>query len=129
MIPDLRCFILLIFSEKSNHPETVLKPESLLVCLDYNPKDSHTLIGGSYSGQIGGFSSKLDEIWVRLHLEPGVFVAAYWDTRRGSQPVEYSSLEHSHKDPVCKVIWLQSMTGTEAFSASTDGQVDKLMSN
>ncbi|XP_072226733.1 dynein axonemal intermediate chain 2 [Leuresthes tenuis] len=86
--------------ENPNRPEMTLKPVSLLVCLDYNPKDSHTLVGGSYNGQI-----------------------VYWDTRRGSQPVEYSSLEHSHRDPVYKIIWLQSKTGTDAFSASTDGQV------
>ncbi|XP_037548701.1 dynein intermediate chain 2, axonemal [Nematolebias whitei] len=86
--------------EKPNQPEITLKPASLLVCLDYNPKDSHTLVGGSYNGQI-----------------------AYWDTRKGSQPVEYSSMEHSHRDPVYKIIWLQSKTGTDAFSASTDGQI------
>ncbi|XP_027891450.1 dynein intermediate chain 3, ciliary [Xiphophorus couchianus] len=86
--------------ENPNYPEMALKPESPLVCLDYNPKDPHTLVGGSYSGQI-----------------------AFWDTRRGSQPVEYSSLEHNHRDPVYKIIWLQSKTGTDAFSASTDGQI------
>uniref|UniRef100_A0A087XWB9 Dynein, axonemal, intermediate chain 2b n=1 Tax=Poecilia formosa TaxID=48698 RepID=A0A087XWB9_POEFO len=86
--------------EKPNYPEMALKPESPLVCLDYNPKDPHTLLGGSYGGQI-----------------------VLWDTRRGSQPVEYSSLEHTHRDPVYKIIWLQSKTGTDAFSASTDGQI------
>ena len=34
-------------------------------------------------------------------------------------------MEHSHRDPVYKVIWLQSKTGTDAFSASTDGQVSR----
>lgn len=48
---------------------------------------------------------------------------AYWDTRKGSQPVEMSAIENSHRDPVYKVIWLQSKTGSETFSASTDGQV------
>uniref|UniRef100_A0A3P8TLU7 Dynein, axonemal, intermediate chain 2b n=1 Tax=Amphiprion percula TaxID=161767 RepID=A0A3P8TLU7_AMPPE len=86
--------------ENPNRPELTLKPASPLVCLDYNPKDPHTLVGGSYNGQI-----------------------VYWDTRRGSQPVELSSVEHSHRDPVYKIIWLQSKTGTDAFSASTDGQV------
>nr|XP_043874818.1 dynein axonemal intermediate chain 2 [Solea senegalensis] len=86
--------------ENPNRPEMALKPTSPLVCLDYNPKDSHTLVGGSYNGQI-----------------------AYWDTRRGGHPVEFSSVEQSHRDPVYKIIWLQSKTGTDAFSASTDGQV------
>lgn len=30
-----------------------LKPVSPLVCLEYNPKDSHVLLGGCYNGQIG----------------------------------------------------------------------------
>lgn len=33
-------------------------------------------------------------------------------------------MEQSHRDPAYKVVWLQSKTGTEAFSASTDGQVN-----
>ncbi|XP_030631557.1 dynein intermediate chain 3, ciliary, partial [Chanos chanos] len=86
--------------ENPNKPEMTLKPVSPLVCLEYNPKDSHILVGGSYNGQI-----------------------AYWDTRKGSQPVDMSTIEHSHRDPVYKVIWLQSKTGTDTFSASTDGQV------
>ncbi|XP_023672742.1 dynein axonemal intermediate chain 2 isoform X2 [Paramormyrops kingsleyae] len=86
--------------ENPSCPEMTLKPASPLVCLEYNPKDSHILLGGSYNGQIG-----------------------YWDTRKGSQPVETSAIEHGHRDPVYKAIWLQSKTGTDTFSASTDGQV------
>ncbi|XP_072022237.1 dynein intermediate chain 3, ciliary-like [Amphiura filiformis] len=86
--------------ENPNKPEMTLKPVSPLVCLEYNPKDVHVLIGGCYNGQI-----------------------AFWDTRKGSQAVEMSPVEHSHHDPVYKTIWLQSKTGTECFSASTDGQV------
>ncbi|NXG29288.1 DNAI2 protein, partial [Dromaius novaehollandiae] len=86
--------------ENSNKPELVLKPSSPLVSLEYNPKDSHILAGGCYNGQI-----------------------AYWDTRKGPLPVEVSTVEFSHRDPVYGTIWLQSKTGTECFSASTDGQV------
>lgn len=49
--------------------------------------------------------------------------SAYWDVRKGSQPVEMSPIEHSHRDPAYKAIWIQSKTGTECFSASSDGQV------
>ncbi|XP_067101386.1 dynein axonemal intermediate chain 2 [Osmerus mordax] len=86
--------------DNPNKPDMALKPVSPLVCLEYNPKDSHILVGGCYNGQI-----------------------AYWDSRKGSQPLEMSTIEHSHRDPVYKVIWLQSKTGTDCFSASTDGQV------
>uniref|UniRef100_A0A674JT24 Dynein axonemal intermediate chain 2 n=1 Tax=Terrapene triunguis TaxID=2587831 RepID=A0A674JT24_9SAUR len=86
--------------ENPNRPDLVLRPSSTLVSLEYNPKDSHILVGGCYNGQI-----------------------AYWDTRKGGQPVELSTVEFSHRDPVYGMIWLQSKTGTDCFSASTDGQV------
>lgn len=86
--------------ENPNRPETTLKPPSPLVTLEYNPKDSHVLLGGCYNGQI-----------------------ACWDTRKGSLVAELSTIEFSHRDPVYGTIWLQSKTGTECFSASTDGQV------
>ncbi|TRY65031.1 hypothetical protein DNTS_015571, partial [Danionella cerebrum] len=38
--------------ENPNKPEMTLKPICPLVCLEYNPKDSHILVGGSYNGQI-----------------------------------------------------------------------------
>eukprot|EP00118_Oscarella_pearsei_P004729 m.20661 g.20661 ORF g.20661 m.20661 type:complete len:748 (+) comp28058_c0_seq1:430-2673(+) len=86
--------------EKPNKPEMTLKPISPLVCLEYNPKDSHILVGGCYNGLLG-----------------------FWDTRKGSYPVEMSSINHSHMDPVFKVRFLSSKTGTEFFSTSTDGRV------
>ncbi|GCB65186.1 hypothetical protein scyTo_0007664 [Scyliorhinus torazame] len=86
--------------ENPNKHETVIKPVSPLLCLEYNPKDSHILAGGCYNGQMG-----------------------YWDTRKGGQAVEMPAIEVGHRDPVYKIIWLQSKTGTECFSASTDGQV------
>ncbi|XP_061887106.1 dynein axonemal intermediate chain 2 isoform X2 [Entelurus aequoreus] len=98
--PDMSTDAYIWDIENPNKPEMTLKAASPLVCLDYNPKDSHTLVSGSYNGQI-----------------------VFWDTRKGSQPTNVSSLEQSHRDPVYKTIWLQSKTGTEAFSASTDGQV------
>ncbi|XP_059149327.1 dynein intermediate chain 3, ciliary-like isoform X2 [Physella acuta] len=86
--------------ENPNKPEMTIKPVSPLTCLEYNPKDSHILLGGCYNGQI-----------------------AYWDTRKGSQPVELTPIEQSHRDPAYKTVWIQSKTGTECFSTSTDGQV------
>ena len=41
------------FSENPNRPEIVLKPSSPVITLEYNPKDSHVLLGGCYNGQIG----------------------------------------------------------------------------
>lgn len=43
----------LCLTENPNKPEIVLKPSSPLVTLEYNPKDSHVLLGGCYNGQLG----------------------------------------------------------------------------
>uniref|UniRef100_A0A7R9GTU4 Dynein intermediate chain 3, ciliary n=3 Tax=Timema TaxID=61471 RepID=A0A7R9GTU4_TIMPO len=98
--PDLTTFSYIWEVENPNKPQLVLKPLVPLVCLEYNPKDPNCLVSGMYSGQV-----------------------AFWDVRRGSQPVEMSALEPSHRDPVHNVIWINSKSGTEFFSASTDGQV------
>ncbi|VDN98350.1 unnamed protein product [Rodentolepis nana] len=81
-------------------PDLVLSPPSALVCVEFNPKDAHSLIGGCLNGQL-----------------------CLWDRRKGSQPVDVSPIETSHRDPAWQVIWIQSKTGTEFFSTSTDGQV------
>jgi dynein intermediate chain 2, axonemal len=83
-----------------NFPELELTPASPLVCLEYNPKDTHILLGGCYNGLL-----------------------QYWDDRKGSTAVDSSPIEKSHRDPVYEVCWLQSKTGTECASVSTDGQI------
>ena len=67
-----------------NTPEQQLTPASPLCCLEYNPKDPHLLVGGSYNGLISCF-----------------------DTRVGETPKDASIIEKSHRDPVYKVAWLQ----------------------
>ena len=103
--------------ENPNVPDMEIQPSSPLVCIKYNPKDPHILVGGAYSG-----------------------IVAFWDTRKGSYAVDSSSVEKSHRDPVYTAAWVQSKTGkcstrehvsinilckigAEFFSASTDGQV------
>ena len=36
--------------ENPNAPDQTLTPTSPLVCIKYNPKDPHILVGGSYNG-------------------------------------------------------------------------------
>ncbi|KAI9326661.1 WD40-repeat-containing domain protein [Zopfochytrium polystomum] len=86
--------------ENPNTPDQTLTPPSPLVCVKYNPKDPHILVGGSYNGLL-----------------------AYWDTRKGAYPVDTSAIERSHRDPVYNISWVQSKSGCEFFSVSTDGQV------
>ena len=83
-----------------NYPELELIPSSPLCCLEYNPKDPHLLAGGSYNGLI-----------------------SYWDTRRGSNPVDVSIIESSHRDPVYDIAWIPGKTHYDCASTSTDGQV------
>eukprot|EP00074_Homo_sapiens_P110088 XP_024306649.1 dynein intermediate chain 2, axonemal isoform X4 [Homo sapiens] len=60
---------------------------------------------------------------VGMSSDSYIWDLACWDTRKGSLVAELSTIESSHRDPVYGTIWLQSKTGTECFSASTDGQV------
>ncbi|CAF3414406.1 unnamed protein product [Rotaria sp. Silwood1] len=87
-------------TENPTKPDLSLKPLSPLVCVEFNPKDTHQLVGGCYNGQV-----------------------CIFDTRKGSTAVEQSLIENSHRDPAYKTVWLQSKSGTEFFSASTDGKI------
>jgi dynein intermediate chain 2 len=81
-------------------PDQELRAPSQLCSLNYNPKDPNVLLGGMYNGQM-----------------------AFWDTRKGPSLVDASPIEKSHRDPVYDNSWLQSKTGTECVSVSTDGNV------
>ena len=83
-----------------NTPELQLTPASPLCSLEYNPKDPHFLVGGSYNGLVSCF-----------------------DTRTGETPKETSIIEKSHRDPVYRICWLQGKHPFECASTSTDGQV------
>ncbi len=58
-----------------------------------------------------------------INLMSNRYQIAFWDTRKGSYPVDTSPIEKSHRDPVYSLSWVQSKSGTEFFSVSTDGQV------
>ena len=45
-------------SENPSKPEFSLKPMSPLVCIEFNPKDCHQLVGGCHNGQV----CKLDRV-------------------------------------------------------------------
>jgi len=81
-------------------PELVLTPPHHLTSIEYNSKDESVLGSGMQNGQL-----------------------AFFDTRRGNTPVELSSMWDSHKDPVCRFVWIVSKSGNECMSAATDGQV------
>jgi len=83
-----------------NVPLTELRTTSPLICCQFNSKNSDLLIGGSYNG-----------------------ILNYYDLRKGPTPLYKSSVEVSHYDPVYDVVWLQSKTGTECASVSSDGRL------
>lgn len=83
-----------------NQPDAKILPTSPLTCLVYNPRSPDHLVGGCYNGLVG-----------------------FWDLRKGGTPVETSILESSHHDPVYDAFWVQSRSGNECCSLSTDGQL------
>lgn len=86
--------------ENPNTPLMNLNPPSALVCLEYNQKDPTSLISGLHSGQV-----------------------AAWDTRADKNPIAISEREVCHREAVNSVSWINSKSGTEFFSGSSDGQV------
>nr|XP_034190181.1 dynein intermediate chain 2, axonemal isoform X1 [Osmia lignaria] len=86
--------------ENPNTPYIVLKSCCPSLTVEYNPKDSNLLISGLTTGQV-----------------------ACWDIRKGSEPVETSLIQSSHRDVCNEVLWINSKTNTEFFSASKDGQI------
>jgi len=83
-----------------NEPDMEIIPNSPLSCLVYNPRTPDHIVGGSYNGLI-----------------------SFWDLRKGSHSLDTSAIEKSHRDPVHDIHWIQSRTGNECVSASTDGQL------
>jgi len=83
-----------------NVPLTELRTNSPMICCQYNHKNSDCLVGGCYNG-----------------------VLNFYDLRKGSMPVAKSAVETTHYDPVYDAVWLQSKTGTECASVSSDGRL------
>lgn len=83
-----------------NSPLNELRTTSPLVCCQYNHKAPDFLAGGCYNG-----------------------VLNYYDTRKGPSPIMRSPVAVSHYDPIYDVVWLQSKTGTECATVSSDGQL------
>lgn len=90
-----------------NTPDVELLPPSPLCCLRYNPKSTDSLVGGSYNGLITFYDLR----------------RAGGGTSREVVPFSTSVIEKSHHDPVYDVFWINSKTGNQCVSVSTDGQM------
>jgi len=90
-----------------NTPDAELVPPSPLCCLRFNPKNTDTLVGGSYNGLITFYD---------LRKPTG-------STAKEISPASASLIEKSHHDPVYEVFWINSKTGNQCVSVSTDGQM------
>ena len=84
---------------RSNAPVSELLPSSPIRCLAYGI-DGRFLLGGTVTG-----------------------IVSIFDPRAGAHAAKTSNIEHSHNDPVCELSWLQSKSGTECASVSTDGNL------
>lgn len=89
-----------------NTPDVELLPPSPLCCLKFNPKSPDTLVGGSYNGLITYYDLR----------RPG-------GTAKEATPTSSSPIEKSHHDPVYDIYWINSKTGSQCVSVSTDGQM------
>ncbi len=90
-----------------NSPEFEIIPPSPLCCLKFNPKNPDTLVGGSYNGLLSFYD-------LRRVTTPG---------QKDITPVCVSLIEKSHHDPVYDIFWINSKTGNQCVSVSTDGQM------
>lgn len=76
------------------------KPEVQILSLEFNPKDPNTLCSGLINGQVAAFDIRTEKI-----------------------PVAVSEREVSHRSRCNSTLWVNSKSGTEFFSGSSDGQV------
>lgn len=83
-----------------NHPEMRLNAPSPVTNIAYNPKSTDQIGGGCYNGLI-----------------------AIWDVKKGGAPWLVSPVQESHSDPITHIHWIQSKTGSEFVTTSTDGRV------
>ena len=103
--------------ENPNKPEIILKPNSSLNTVEFNPKDSNQVLAGCLNGQVCKNNFSICSVLILFGIE-GIF-----DLRKGNNPVEQSLIEFSHREAVRNALWLQSKTGTEFFSAAGDGKI------
>jgi dynein intermediate chain 2 len=83
-----------------NVPLTELRSQSPMVCCQFNNKQTDWLLGGCYNG-----------------------ILNWYDLKRGPSPCMKSKVEVSHYDPIYDVVWMQSKTGQECASVSSDGRL------
>lgn len=83
-----------------NVPMTELRSQSPMVCCQFNGKQSDWLLGGCYNG-----------------------ILNWYDLKRGPTPCMKSKVEVSHYDPIYDVVWMQSKTGQDCASVSSDGRL------
>jgi len=84
-----------------NRPYYTIKPVSPICSIAFNKKNTDSFVCGCYNGILG-----------------------VWDLRKsGNKCVESTVIEKTHSDPVYDVEWIQSRTGTEFVSVSTDGVI------
>jgi len=87
--------------QNPNLPYYRITPCSPICCLAFNKKNADSFVCGSYNGILG-----------------------VWDLRKsGDKCVESTVIEKTHSDPIYDVEWIQSRTGTEFVSVSTDGVI------
>jgi dynein intermediate chain 2 len=89
-----------------NTPDVEILPPSPLCCLRYNPKSPDILAGGSYNGLVTTYDIRKNS-----------------GTSKEISPTHTSMIENSHHDPVYDIFWINSKTGNQLVTVSTDGRL------
>jgi dynein intermediate chain 2 len=107
-----------------NTPESELLPPSPLCCLRFNPKNTDTLIGGCYNGLVSFFDLRRGGSGNNTgNVSGGGSNNTATSTGKEITPIAQSIIEKSHHDPVYEVFWINSKTGNNCVSVSTDGRI------
>lgn len=86
-------------SERSLQPLQELLPKSPLCCLQFNPRQTTLLAGGSYNGSVTLF-----------------------DHRTGAHAAASSGIDAGHTEPVTGLRWTPNRSDMEIITVSTDRQ-------
>lgn len=87
-------------TENATKPETTLMPPFAMIDVQYNPRNTNTIVGALVNGQVCVF-----------------------DVRTSRHPVTMCPVHVSHRDLVRSVLFINAKNGMEFFSGGADGAV------
>lgn len=107
-----------------NTPDIELSSASPLCCIRYNSKNTDTLISGSYNGLISFYDLRRSGNPISSTTGTAAPNSSSLNLlNKEILPYSTSLIEKSHHDPIYEIFWINSKTGNQCCSVSTDGQM------